>query len=282
MGAQRILITYGWCRTAYVALRSLARQGHAVYVCSNHAPMMGGWSRFCSGSAPVAEPFTQPEGFTADVARLVRQWEIDVVLPGHEDGLVLRRHEHLLPPGTRLACPERTLYENAIDKAWITRLALAAGVPVPATRFPATVEQALADAGELGYPLIVKLRRSNSGKGVVAVREPRELPALLTGRFARFVADPQRFPILQEFVPGPVVGACFLANAGRLEAVFQERYLRCKDGDFGTSVFRERLASPPPTFPRPSRRWWPRCSGPASVTSTSSSTARRASRACWR
>lgn len=244
MAARRILITYGWCRTAYVAMRSLWRQGHSVYACGTHAPLMCAWSRFCRGSAVVADPFTAPEAFTKDVAGLVRCWAIDVVLPGHEDGLVLRRYEHLLPKGTRLACPERAEFENAVDKAWITRLAITAGVPVPATCFPAGIEQATADAADLGYPVVVKLRRSNSGKGVAAVGGPDELTALLKGRFARFCTSPERFPILQRRVAGPVVGACFLADSGRLVAVFQEHYLRCKDGEFGTSVYREPLQSP--------------------------------------
>jgi predicted ATP-grasp superfamily ATP-dependent carboligase len=43
---------------------------------------------------------------------------------------------------------------------------------------------------------------------------------------------------------GQVVGACFLAKQGRVVAVFSERYLRCKDGRFGTSVFRAPLRWP--------------------------------------
>ena len=240
----RVLVTYGWCRTAYVAVRSLSRQGHRVYACSSLGPAMCGWSRFCRGSARVADAFTQPESFTRDVARLVEKWGIEIVLPAHEDGLVLRRHESLLPPGIRLACPDLESFECAIDKARTTRLALAAGVPVPATRFPESVEAALADAQELGFPLVVKLRRSNSGKGVVAVSDRVGLAEVLHGRFHRFCAKPDRFPILQTMVEGEVVGACFVAAHGQIKALFQEKYLRCKDGRFGTSVFRERLVTP--------------------------------------
>jgi hypothetical protein len=192
----------------------------------------------------VADPFGAPEAFTNDVANLIRRWAIDIVLPGHEDGLVLRRWERLLPEGTRLACPELDAYEKAVDKAWITRLALKSGVPVPATFFPVNMEQASAGAAALGYPVIVKLRRSNSGKGVAEVSSPDDLTSVLKSRFARYCANPERFPILQRLVDGPVVGACFLADSGRVVAAFQEHYIRCKDGGFGTSVFREPLRSP--------------------------------------
>lgn len=241
MSGRRVLITYGWCRTAYVALRALARTGHVVYVCGSNAPLMCAWSRHCCGSAVVADPFTAPEQFTRDLVALVERWRIDVVLPGHEDGLVLRRHQDLLPEGVTLACPEQVVYQNAVDKAWITRLAMESGVTVPETRFPVSTEEAVAEAEELGYPLVVKLRGSNSGKGVVAVDGPEDLEKLLNGKFARFAARPDRFPLLQRRIDGSVVGACFLAREGGVVSMFLERYLRCKDGEFGTSVFREPL-----------------------------------------
>jgi len=242
--SRRVLVTYGWCRTAYLAVRSLSRGGYRVYTCSGHAPSMSGWSRFSRGSAAVADPFAAPEEFSKDVGRLVQRWSIDVVLPGHEDALALRQFEHHLPEGVQIACPLREQLERAVDKAEVTRAALAASVPVPASRFPASVDEAVADAESIGFPIVAKLRRSNSGKGVAAAGSTDDLVGILTGRFASFCSSPIRFPILQELLPGQVVGACFLAEKGRVVAVFAERYVRCKDGRFGTSVFREPLRWP--------------------------------------
>lgn len=227
-----------------MAVRSLSRLGFSVYTCSHHQPSMSAWSRFGRAGAVVADPFEAPALFARDVGRLVEQLSIDVVLPCHEDALVLRRFEDALPLGTVLACPDLELLELGIDKARVTKLAIEAGVPTPRTEFPQTIEGAVAGANRIGYPVVAKLRRSNSGKGVVAVNSDDELVELLRGRFARYVESHDRFPILQELVPGQVVGACFVARKGAVQAVFCERYLRCKESSFGTSVFRGPLQWP--------------------------------------
>ena len=239
----RVLVTYGWCRTAYVAVRALARRGHDVFTCDSKTPAMCAWSRFTRAGAKVADPFTAPEEFSRGVAGLVGRWGIDVVLPGHEDGLVLRRWQHLLPSDVILACPDRATFETAVDKAEFARVALDAGLRVPRTRFPSSLDEAVAAAHDLGFPVVVKVRRSNSGKGVRVVGSEASLREVLEGPFRRFSESPERFPILQELVAGDVVGSCFLAQNGELLALFQERYLRCKNGSFGTSTYRVPMSS---------------------------------------
>lgn len=236
----RVLVTYAWCRTSYVAVRSLAQRGHEVFTCDSNVPAMCGWSRFVQKHERVADPFSEPGAYARDIARLARAWAIDVVLPSHEDALVLRQFEALLPTSARLACPAIEALELAVDKARVTSAAMDVGVTVPRTRFPGSPAEAHAAARELGYPVVVKVRRSNSGKGVAQVFSDAELADLLRGRF-RSYCTADRFPIIQEYLSGSVVGACFIAKDGKLAAVFLERYLRCKDGAFGTSVFREPL-----------------------------------------
>ena len=50
--------------------------------------------------------------------------------------------------------------------------------------------------------------------------------------------------MLQEFAPGTGYGVCLLYNRGQFRAAFAERYLRCKEGQFGTSTFRESVHAP--------------------------------------
>lgn len=236
----KVLVTYGWCRTAYLAVRALAARGHEVYSCSHLLPSMAAWSRFCRASAGVSDPFNSPELFVREVAALAKRWSIDVVMPGHEDALVLREAEYLFPEQTRLACPGLEALRTGVNKVSITRLAQAVGVPVPETRFPGSVDEALDVAPSLDFPLVVKLAHSNSAKGVAVVRSLDELRTVLTVRFASAVeASGDQFPYLQAFHTGTVVGGCFMAREGRIDGYFGERYLRAKSGGMGTSVFRE-------------------------------------------
>jgi carbamoylphosphate synthase large subunit len=201
---------------------------------------MAGWSRFCIANAQVADHVQSPSTFVRDVASLVERWSIDVVLPCHEDSLALRRHESQLPTDVKLACPTLQLLEMGVDKADLTQLAMAAGVKVPESRFPSDIDEAEHDANEIGFPVVVKLRRSNSAKGVSIVHDPEALRATLDGPpFVSAMEEAGGFPILQAFLAGDVVGGCFLACNGQLTAFFGERYLRVKSQGMGTSTVRE-------------------------------------------
>jgi len=204
---------------------------------------MASWSRFTSEGATVADPFGEPERYAREVAALVNRWTIDVILPGHEDGLALRRHEDVLPDGVVLACPVLSDFERGVDKVEMTRLAARIGVKTPHSAFPETVDEALAAAAEIGYPVVAKARRSNGGKGVRRVDGPEELQALLGGGLQPFGDGAAGAPFIQAFHVGAILGGCMLAQRGSLVATFGERYLRTKDEGFGTSVYRERMVS---------------------------------------
>lgn len=236
----KVLVTYGWCRTAYLAVRSLAANGHEVYSCSHLMPSMTAFSRFCVSSAKVSDPFAASELFAREVATLIKRWEIDLVMPVHEDALVLREYETILPHTTILACPVLESLRIGVDKAHITRLAEEIGVPVPDSRFPRSVEEALDLAMVVGFPLVVKVARSNSAKGVAVVKSLDELVTVLSERFAGATqASDGSFPYIQAFHEGSVVGGCFMARRGIINGYFGERYLRTKSNGIGTSVFRE-------------------------------------------
>lgn len=115
-----------------------------------------------------------------------------------------------------------------MDKAHITRLAEEIGVPVPDSRFPRSVEEALDLAMVVGFPLVVKVARSNSAKGVAVVKSLDELGTVLSERFAGATQSSDgSFPI-SAFHEGSVVGGCFMARRGIIDGYFGERYLRTK------------------------------------------------------
>jgi predicted ATP-grasp superfamily ATP-dependent carboligase len=240
----KVLVTYGWCRTAYLSVRALTALGHQVYSCSHLQPSMSAWSRFCCGSALVSNPFEMPIAFTKDISNLVDRWNIDIVLPCHEDALVLREQQKYLPQLVKVASAEIGSLRLGLNKRSITEIAQSVGVSVPNTIFPNTLEEAFELAPSLGFPLVIKLTRSNSAKGVFIVKTEEELKSRLleacTNSKDKFLGD---FLYLQAFHHGSVVGGCFMARNGNIDGYFGERYLRTKTGTMGTSVFREPFES---------------------------------------
>lgn len=235
----KILVTYGWCRTAYIAAESLCRAGFEVYACGSTALSMVRVSRFVRGFDRVPDPFKEPEQYVTEISAIVKRRNIDVLLPVHEDALAIQTYREILPENLLIACPPRTELVRVLDKYEIIKIAASAKVAVPKTLAPANLIELESCAQELGFPLIIKTRRGNSGKGVFRVNSLEETRQKYREVVDNFGLANNQLPILQEYAEGSVFGSCFLAKDGEVKACFVERYLRCKEAGFGTSVLRE-------------------------------------------
>lgn len=234
-----VLVTYGWCRTAFVAVEDLAKHGHRMFVCDASPLAMARFSKYSAGFDLVPDPFLEPRGYAAAVAEICRDRAIDVVLPGHEDALALLEHADLLPSSVRVAAPPLAHLRLGCDKYETVLTAERAGVRVPLTKAPPNFEEVGEACAQLGFPLVVKTRRGNSSKGVRVVSNLAEAVAAVAEFVQAADLPAEAWPLFQEFVDGEVYGCCFIADQGEVRAAFTERYLRCKDGRLGTSVFRE-------------------------------------------
>ena len=235
----KVLVTYGWCRTAYSVAMSLAKAGHAVSVCDSSPLSMTRFSRFVRTFDTVPDPYADEPDYVAGLAEVVRKRSIDVIVPVHEDALAIQRYRHLLPAGIKVAAPDRTSLELALDKFDLLMAAADVGVPIPKTFAPAGWDAAMEAIEEVGFPLVIKPRHGNSGKGVSVERETDAAARAYHDLVSRAGLGPRRLPMIQSFMDGDLVGSAFFADSGRLVACFTERYLRCKRASFGTSVLRE-------------------------------------------
>ncbi|MBC7294603.1 MAG: hypothetical protein H5T84_11010, partial [Thermoleophilia bacterium] len=172
-----VLVTYGWCRTAYAVARSLSAAGHNVFVCGSSRLAMTRASRYVEGSDLVPDPFSHPAEFAQAVSQVVRQRRIDVVVPVHEDALPIQTHRSLLPPTTIVAAPSEQVLRRALDKGFMSHLAEAAGLRAPETQQPATMAEAERYLQSVQPPVVIKTRRGNSGKGVVIAKTQEEARA---------------------------------------------------------------------------------------------------------
>ncbi len=240
----RVLLTYGWCRTAYVAAESLASAGWDVYVCDFTPLSMTRFSRFVRGFDLVPHPFKEPEQYVTELAVIVKRRQIDVLLPVHEDSLPIQTYRDRLPANLIIACPSRNELLRVMDKYEIIKIAESAQVAVPKTLTPSSISEVDSLARELGFPLVIKTLRGNSGKGVFRIDSPSEAVEKYREIVEDFGLENNQMPILQQYIEGSIYGSCFLAKEGEVKACFTERYLRCKEGAFGTSVFRERCHFP--------------------------------------
>lgn len=236
-----ILVTDGDERAALAVVRSLGKGGYNVFVTSRAQRSLAGASRCARGRFVVPDPLLQPRDFVEAIRRLVDRLGIDVVIPITDPSLLLlsRARDRLR---ATVPWPDADRVERLADKRVVMDAARSIGIAVPAQRVVATAAEAMAVAGELRFPLVLKPTRSvrDAGGGplhklvVSHAADAAELAARVR------TAPDAFFPVLlQERIVGPGVGVSMLMRDGVAAATFCHRRLRERPPAGGVSVAAE-------------------------------------------
>jgi glutathione synthase/RimK-type ligase-like ATP-grasp enzyme len=133
MSAMRILITSSRLPFALDMVRKLAARGHDLYASDSYEVAPGSHSRYLAGHFVTAAASAETEAFIADVERIVRENEIELVVPAFEEAFYLAtRHAALSERTILLTAPFKTL-ARLHDKDRFTQLAERLGLPTPTT-----------------------------------------------------------------------------------------------------------------------------------------------------
>lgn len=252
---RRVLVTDGEQRSALALVRSLGREGHAVYVCSAGGRSLAGASRYCRAEARVADPLKGAEAFESDVRALIDRWEIDVLVPVSEAALLA-----LLPARERLAnvllpFPDEATFRRISDKAELLAVAPRAGIAIPGQITVRTSAEANAlDSSSVDYPVVIKPARSVGEGGSAGARQRTKLTVRHAADAAELAAalaelgeaGEAAYPLLiQQRILGPGIGIFLLLWEGRVVASFAHRRIREKPPSGGVSVYRESVVADP-------------------------------------
>jgi len=235
-------VTYGWCRMTYAVVLSLGRRGIDVHVSDASSVAMSRYSRYCKSYVKVPDFFVEPDRYFEATCEALKKTGAKVLLPAHEDVGIFCRRKNELPPGVCVALPDWDNYRVAEDKLAVLDVAAQAGCPTPLTIKVESLSQLedLSRRAGMGWPVVLKTHIGNSAKGVRVVHNRDELLAGFKELVETFHLPQDRWPFVQQFLPGDAAGVCMLYQNGRCVASFAERYLRCKEpGKFGTSTLRE-------------------------------------------
>ena len=93
-----VIVTYCWNRVGYNILRSLARHGLKVWVADTSRTNICSMSRYCSGSFVYPDPFKDEAAFIACLRQKVVELSPKMLLPTHDESVVIMRHREELPP----------------------------------------------------------------------------------------------------------------------------------------------------------------------------------------
>lgn len=172
----RVLVTEGSSTSAREAITILGLSGHHIEICDPGRFCLSRFSRFVAKFHHCPGLRDDPFGFLGVVETLLATRHFDVLLPIHEQGLLLARMQQRLTGRVGLALPSFESYRTAHGKAGFSRLLAQMGLPQPATRIVKSAAE-LRDAAQ--FPCVVKTSVGTASRGVWFVRNPEDLELAL-------------------------------------------------------------------------------------------------------
>ena len=237
-------------------VRSLGEQGVPVVVVAEYADPPSRYSRHCTAFVQVPDFASQPQALLAALAGLAGQHgqPLPVFASADPDLAALSGLHAALRPHVRWTMADPDLVATLMDKRAFSRLAVRAGLPVPRTFTPGTLDEVERVALALTYPAIVKPSLPTSWKYPQLPREIRtakaivlETPAELL-RVCRLLEPFGLALILQEYVPGDDAAHydvhAFVDHGGTTRATFCGRKWRIQPPHVGSGCYVESLHEP--------------------------------------
>jgi D-aspartate ligase len=186
-------------------MRSLGRQGVRVFGARHRARSAPSSSRYCAGTLPVGNdgrPWDDGARTLAELLEAGRRLGAGTILMAGSDewAVFVARHAAELAPWFRFPIVPLDLVEELAAKDGLYRLATSHGLPTPRIVFPASREQAMAEASRLLYPVMLKPVRSRPDVLDKAVAgDARQL----VEAYGRMEESPDAPNVMfQEYIPG--------------------------------------------------------------------------------
>ena len=245
---RRVLVTDSSRGSAISIIRSLGRRGYYVIAADSEARSPGYYSRYTSERLRYPPPSKAPEAAVATLLETARKRRVELIVPVTDEvALPLSDARERFEGACVLALPDRRAFARTCDKLATLELAAEIGLPAPRTALVATVRESLEAAPSLGWPVVLKPRRSRIYRdgGPVEryeVSYAEDASALAAG-MRRLEGHSE--VLLQEYYRGEGQGVELLMYRGRPLAAFQHRRLREVPITGGASSFRESVSLDP-------------------------------------
>lgn len=238
-------VTYGWCRSAYAVIWSLGQRGIDVHIGDTSPLAMSRFSRYCKSFTKLPIFFAEPEKYFEEVCKALKKTGAEVLLPCHEDVRIFNKWQDALPQNVHIAAPDSDMWDLAEDQFDSLKRIRESGCPTPETFKISTLSELEQLGGSVVFPVVVKTRRGNSAKGVRIAKNAEELHEKFHELVETYNLPCDRWPIIQEYLPGDKIGVLAVYNKGQYVASVVVHFLRCKESNnFGTSTFRVTIDEP--------------------------------------
>ena len=228
------------------AIRSLQRAGYDVGGASHTRLAPGQWSRSCRWRARVADPRVDAELFVEQLRAELQRRPYDILLAGSDGALLaISRGRERLQDLAELGLLSPAVVERSLTRECLAQAAARAGMTTATSIRCAGIEQALAAADQLGFPLALKSIHAATADAHAVAAAPK-------GRIVHSASDLIEalpgFPgeqLLQRYVTGDLISFAGVVARGRLLGCAVARYRRTWPPDGGSVSFGETIVPPP-------------------------------------
>lgn len=185
-------------------IRALGTMGVPVIAAYYRMDDMGYVSRYVQESIRIPHPENEEKAFLECLVKLAFRFPESPLFPISDESLkIVSKNKALLEKYFKVACAEWEIVRLLIEKKHTYTLAISAGVPIPKTSLPASIDEVVEFAKGLQYPCLVKPVESHRyfaifHKKIVKVHNFNQLLA------ACQEAEQAGLQVmLQELIPGP-------------------------------------------------------------------------------
>ncbi len=235
------LVGYAWCRSSYVAIRSLSQLGLHVAAADTTRFGMGQCSKHTSARYVHANPRIDPEQFITDIIQILKDCQAYFYLPGHDEGEIVVRYRNRLPKDVVVPLAGYDTLVLANDKMQTAKIASELDIPTPRLIHWQNMDELKNAVEKIDKPMVIKLRRGSGAKAVFYAHGSEEVVSTANSLIKRYNLSPERYPIVQERVSGEGWGVSCLYWNGERIASFTHRRLREKITTGGTSTLRQSI-----------------------------------------
>ena len=209
----RILITTSRMPHAVDEIRKLGRQGHLVHAADTFSNAPGNHSRFAHAHHITLSPRYETAAFVEQIIQLVRENDIDIVLPSFEEVFYLQRYAKKLAGRVNVFAPGFEALVRLHDKTRFVELAQKVGAKTPRTIVVDDDDALRRAVGE--FPKYFG-RAAYSRGGVLLLTNAGPLAGVVP--LSRCNPTPSNPWLIQEFVQGLDVCTFSVARHGRVVA----------------------------------------------------------------
>lgn len=218
------IVTFARNRIAYTLAKSLAKHHVAVTASDSVYPAMTFFSRYTHAFFLYPSYTRDPWGFVRCLYDRVKALHPEVLMPAHEETILLAAVKDRFAKHTRLPIAAYAQMTVARDKTAMTALAQRLEVPTPQTYHVHDPQDLSCLSAAVTYPAVIKIPRGRGAWGLTYVRTPEELHAAYAATLHRFGTS-SGVPFVQEYIPGTGYGVSALFNHGEARALFVHKRL---------------------------------------------------------